>query len=156
VPATQEDVVTVDEPAEEPVEDIAAEIPAEMDSAPEAVDSPEAQPAPSEHEHRASAANAARLLSQFSEDSVGQAPEPEVENEPEPDAPPAAPEGHAPRPRRENGLADTAALLRELSSLGTETTAPAPRTPLNRPPAAPAVPSGGQHARKRKGLFGRN
>jgi hypothetical protein len=105
------------------------------------------------HESRASAANAARLLSQFSEESVARQPEPEPVFEPE--APPAAPEGHAPRPRRENGLADTAALLRELSGLSTETTSSSPRLP-NRPAPASAASGGGQHARKRKGLFGRS
>ncbi len=125
----------------------------------EAVVQPEPEPAHVEtaHESRASAANAARLLSQFSEEFVARQPEPEAEPEPEPEpeAPPAAPEGHAPRPRRENGLADTAALLRELSGLSTETTSSAQRMP-NRPTPAPAVGGGGQHARKRKGLFGRS
>ena len=154
------DADAADAEATEPEVEVAvavAETEAEAEAAPEPVFEPEhmeqAAHVETAHESRASAANAARLLSQFSEESVTRRPEPEPE--PEPEAPPAAPEGHAPRPRRENGLADTAALLRELSGLTTETTTSAPRMP-NRPTPSPVASAGGQHARKRKGLFGRS
>ena len=45
-------------------------------------------------------------------------------------------------------LTDTAALMRELSSLGNDDTGP---VTVSRPSTAP-----GQNARKRKGLFGRS
>ncbi|HEX4429606.1 MAG TPA: DUF4388 domain-containing protein [Frankiaceae bacterium] len=161
-----EEIVEVEELAEpveaelEPVESQAeVEVEVEAEAEAEVVEAEVVEPEHVEtaRESRASAANAARLLSEFSEESVSRKRQPEVEEEPEPEheAPPAAPEGHAPRPRRENGLADTAALLRELSGLSTETTSSAPRLP-NRPTPAPVAAGGGQHARKRKGLFGRS
>jgi hypothetical protein len=134
---TEPEVAAVAEAVEEPVEEL-IEDPAGEPTADQSFDS------------RASAANAARLLSQFSEEAATPR-----EAEPEAESAPAAPEGHTPRPRRENGFADTAALMRELSGLSSETSALAPpRMPISRPPAQPA-PNGGQHARKRKGLFGR-
>src|SRR6185437_16001870 len=125
------------EPVAETIIEEALEVFAELASANDDTE-PAVEQAETAHESRATAANAARLLSQFSEESATP-PAAEPEPEPEPEAPPAAPEGHAPRPRRENGFADTAALLRELSSLGTETSAlsPAPRMPAGRPPAQP-------------------
>jgi hypothetical protein len=78
----------------------------------------------------------------------------QLADEPMPAARPAPP-APAPAPispqRREPVLTDTAALMRELSSLGTEDggshAVAVPRT---------VAPSPGQHARKRKGLFGRS
>ena len=133
-----------------------AEEPAPVGPEPEFVAATPAQPVrPRSEASHHDMADASRLLSQLAGEALpaqaAPAPEPV---EPEPAAADGAPVDYAPRPRRENGLADTAALLRELSSLGTETAASTPQAP-NRPQPVPA-PASGQHARKRKGLFGRS
>jgi hypothetical protein len=114
----------------------------------------------------ANAAEASRMLSALAGETFGKPFEDEADEE---IAEPAAqdkhpaPAGYAPTPRRQTGPADTAALLRELSSLGAEngggagngtngTSRPTPARPA--PSSAPN--SGAASKGKRKGLFGRN
>ncbi len=73
---------------------------------------------------------------------------PAAEPDPVPEPEPAAPAAYTPSPRREE--TDTAALMRELSSLGSESGGG------SRPgPTRPAAPVPTPQHRKRKGLFGR-
>ncbi len=61
-------------------------------------------------------------------------------------------------PWREAGGVDTAALLRELSSLGgfnDDTTTPATPAPASPRPAKPSSKGSGKPEKKKKGLFGR-
>jgi hypothetical protein len=51
--------------------------------------------------------------------------------------------------------ADTAMLLRELSSLGFSEDEDRPSSPSPRPPTRPTPPSQSSKDKKRKGLFGR-
>jgi hypothetical protein len=82
------------------------------------------------------------------------APKPEATRaaEPEQAVEPSAPAGYVAMPRSDTQLTDTAALMRELSSLGTEQKASNPVPTISRP----ATSGTGAHARKRKGLFGRS
>jgi hypothetical protein len=94
---------------------------------------------------------AAALLAELATSAEEPAPAPEPEPEPEPAAlePVAASIGGSSR-----DMADTAALLRELSSLGLDddppsAPPPAPRMPPRTPAAAPAA-----QKKKKRGLFG--
>jgi hypothetical protein len=111
----------------------------------------------------ANAAEASRMLSALAGETFNKPIEDEADEE---IAEPAAqdkhpaPAGYAPTPRRQTGPADTAALLRELSSLGAENGGGS-GSGTNRPtPARPAPSSapnpGAVSKGKRKGLFGRN
>ena len=111
----------------------------------------------------ANAAEASRMLSALAGETFDKPIEDEADEE---IAEPAAqdkhpaPAGYAPTPRRQTGPADTAALLRELSSLGAENSGGSGNG-TNRPtPARPApssAPNSGAASKgKRKGLFGRN
>jgi hypothetical protein len=77
------------------------------------------------------------------------------------DEPPAPPEQRSPEPDlapsngSRAGLSDTAALLRELTSLGLDDDAPQPPAARTPGPSRPAVPAASKDAKKRKGLFGR-
>jgi hypothetical protein len=108
-------------------------------------------------------ADAALLLSQFTEET--EVPDDVPADVPEDvpaavaaeEPPPAVPSEPEPTRRRDNGLTDTAALLRELSSLGADSDAPSPRPAAARTAAArPVSTAAAQHAKKRKGLFGRS
>ena len=110
----------------------------------------------------ANAAEASRMLSALAGDKLT---EPEDTVDEDDDVPAAqdqhpAPAGYAPTPRRQTGPADTAALLRELSSLGADngggSAAGANRPNTPRPAPASAPNSGVAAKGKRKGLFGRN
>jgi hypothetical protein len=115
-------------------------------------------------------ADAALLLSQFTEetelpaDETADVPAAAAAEEPPPvpavppaDPVPAGPGEPDPARRRDNGLTDTAALLRELSSLGADSDAPSARPAAARTTAPrPVGNAAAQHAKKRKGLFGRS
>jgi hypothetical protein len=110
------------------------------------------------------AAQASRMLSQLAGDAgtADQTPEaePEPDDEPAAEETPAAPAGYTPAPRRQTGPADTAALLRELSSLGAENGGgSSPHSGASRSASRPSTSSAASQPvqqRKRKGLFGRS
>jgi hypothetical protein len=111
----------------------------------------------------ANAAEASRMLSALAGESFSAPVDDEADEEA---AEPAAqdkhlaPAGYTPSPRRQTGPADTAALLRELSSLGAEDgggSGSGGSRPNPARPSLPASPSPNGAAKgKRKGLFGRN
>jgi hypothetical protein len=134
--------------------------PVEEPSVAAPVDQPPARPSG----RSANAAEASRMLSQLAGDDFcepGQSQDDEPEEEPEP-APEqhSAPSGVTPNPRRQTGPADTAALMRELSSLGAENGGSSgggtSRSSIPRSAPAPTAAPGAGQKGKRKGLFGRN
>jgi hypothetical protein len=153
-----EDVVAVEDVAA--VEEVRQETVAQETVTPETVtqETVTVEQPPNQQSGRANAAEASRMLSQFAGETASQPTQEVEEEEPKPvDEQHPAPTGSAPAPRRQTGPADTAALLRELSSLGAESgTGNGSSRPSPPRPAPSSTPGAASQQRKRKGLFGRN
>jgi hypothetical protein len=159
--AKAEPLAELDEPAEPIAETVVeatepvAEVEVEEVTAPTPVTRPGGR--------TANAAEASRMLSALAGENFSAPADDESDDEAaEPAAQDshAAPAGYTPTPRRQTGPADTAALLRELSSLGAEDgggSGSGGGRPNPARPSLPAAPNPGGAAKgKRKGLFGRS